>query len=63
MSLSTPHLLVVAAVMLVLFGRGRLSATMGEFGSGLRSFRKGLRDEPAQTLELTARTDADTLGR
>ena len=42
------HWVVVALVVLVLFGRGRISETMGDFGKGIRSFKKGLADEDAR---------------
>jgi sec-independent protein translocase protein TatA len=43
--LSPLHLIVVAIVVLVLFGRGKLSETMGDFGKGVREFKKGMKDE------------------
>jgi sec-independent protein translocase protein TatA len=39
------HWIIVAVVVLLLFGRGRISETMGDFGKGIRSFKKGLGDE------------------
>jgi sec-independent protein translocase protein TatA len=39
------HWIVVAIVILILFGRGKLSETMGDFGKGMREFRKGMKDE------------------
>ena len=37
---------IVLAIVLLLFGgRGKISALMGDFGSGLKSFKKGLKDE------------------
>lgn len=42
--LSLPHLVILALVVLVLFGRGRVSATMGDFGKGIREFRRGMSD-------------------
>jgi sec-independent protein translocase protein TatA len=39
------HWIIVALVVLVLFGRGKISETMGDFGKGVRSFRKGLGEE------------------
>ena len=39
------HWIIVAVVVLLLFGRGRISETMGDFGKGIRSFKKGLSDE------------------
>jgi len=44
-SFSLVHWLVVAVVVLVLFGRGKISETMGDFGKGIKSFRKGLTEE------------------
>ncbi len=44
-SFSLVHWIIVALVVLVLFGRGRISEMMGDFGKGIRSFRKGLTDE------------------
>ena len=43
------HWLVVLAVVLLLFGgRGKVSAIMGDFGKGLRNFKTGLKgDEDA----------------
>ena len=39
------HWIIVALVILVLFGRGKISETMGDFGRGIKSFRKGLAEE------------------
>ena len=43
--LSLPHLIVLALVVLVLFGRGRISDMMGDFGKGIKSFKEGMADE------------------
>lgn len=43
-SFSIWHWLVVLAIVLVLFGRGRVSDIMGEFGKGLKSFKDGIKD-------------------
>ena len=45
MGLSLPHLVVLALVVLVLFGRGRISEMMGDFGKGIKSFKEGMADE------------------
>lgn len=45
MGLSLPHLLIVALVVLVLFGRGRISEMMGDFGKGIKSFKQGMADD------------------
>jgi len=45
MGLSLPHLIILALVVLVLFGRGRISEMMGDFGKGIKSFKEGMADE------------------
>ncbi|WP_120717483.1 twin-arginine translocase TatA/TatE family subunit [Tsuneonella amylolytica] len=44
-SFSIWHWLIVLLVVLVLFGKGRVGDIMGEFGKGIKSFKKGLNDE------------------
>ncbi|MEZ5742890.1 MAG: twin-arginine translocase TatA/TatE family subunit [Sphingomonadaceae bacterium] len=39
------QLIIIALVILVLFGRGRISEMMGDFGKGIKSFKKGMADE------------------
>ena len=39
------QLLIVAALVLVLFGRGKISELMGDVGKGINSFKKGLKQE------------------
>ncbi|MBL4618159.1 MAG: twin-arginine translocase TatA/TatE family subunit [Robiginitomaculum sp.] len=46
MSPSIWQILIVAVVALVLFGgRGKISSIMGDVAKGIKSFRKGLKDE------------------
>lgn len=55
MSVGPFQIVIIALVLLVLFGRGRISDLMGDFGKGVTSFRKGLSDDQpmnaAPTLE------------
>ena len=44
------QILIVALVILVLFGRGRISEMMGDFGRGISSFKKG--DERGRQRQL-----------
>ncbi len=42
------HWLIVLVVVLVLFGgKGKISSLMGDFGKGLKSFKKGMAEDPA----------------
>lgn len=49
-NIGLPGLLLIAVVVLVLFGRGKISALMGEVGKGITAFKKGVNDG-AQELE------------
>lgn len=46
------QILIILAVALLLFGGGgKVSAIMGDFAKGIKSFRKGLQDEDEKSLE------------
>ena len=50
-SMSLMHWLVVLAIVLVLFGAGKLPRVMGDFAKGIKAFKSGMKeeDEPATT--------------
>jgi sec-independent protein translocase protein TatA len=58
-SLSIWHWIVVIAVVLLLFGRGKISDLMGDVAQGIKAFKKGMqdddktpaRDEPVKSLD------------
>jgi sec-independent protein translocase protein TatA len=54
MNIGIWQILIVALVVLVLFGRGRISEMMGDFGKGISSFKKGMTeaDEPAAKARI-----------
>ena len=43
-NIGLPGLLLIAVVVLVLFGKGKISSLMGEVGKGITSFKKGVAD-------------------
>lgn len=57
MSLGPWQLIIIALVILVLFGRGRISEMMGDFGKGIKSFKQGMNEDtdsakkPARQIE------------
>lgn len=68
---SLSHILVVALLALVLFGRGKVSELMGDLAKGIRSFKKSMaeddthapgkvesRPQPAKIAVATPSTDA-----
>ena len=62
-SLSIWHWIVVIAVVLLLFGRGKISDLMGDVAQGIKAFKKGMQDdektadkptEPVKTIDHSA---------
>ncbi|MDE4143098.1 MAG: twin-arginine translocase TatA/TatE family subunit [Pseudophaeobacter sp. bin_em_oilr2.035] len=56
-NIGLPGILLIAVVVLVLFGRGKISSLMGEVGKGITAFKKGVKDS-TEELEQDAATDA-----
>ena len=50
-SMSIWHWLLVIAVVLLLFGRGKISELMGDFARGIKSFKAGLKDDEQTAQE------------
>ena len=43
-NIGLPGLLLIAVVVLVMFGKGKVSSLMGEVGKGITAFKKGVTD-------------------
>jgi sec-independent protein translocase protein TatA len=49
-SMSIVHWMIVIGVVVLLFGRNKISDLMGDVAQGIKSFKKGMReDEPVAT--------------
>lgn len=44
-SIGLPELLIVALIVLLVFGVGRITKIAGELGSGINAFHKGLKGD------------------
>lgn len=53
-NIGLPGLLLIAVVVLVLFGRGKISSLMGEVGKGITSFKKGINEGEKEQLDAKA---------
>ncbi len=49
-SFSIWHWLIVLAVVLLLFGRGKIPELMGDVAKGIKNFKKGMADEESPTV-------------
>ena len=53
-NIGLPGLILIAIVVLVLFGRGKISSLMGEVGKGITAFKKGVDDGKKELDDATA---------
>ena len=53
-NIGLPGILLIAIVVLVLFGRGKISSLMGEVGRGITAFKKGVNDSTKELEEEAA---------
>ena len=49
-SFSLMHWMVVLAIILILFGAGKLPRVMGDFAKGIKAFKAGMREEDEEDL-------------
>tara|TARA_Y200000002_G_C22578407_1_gene619760 strand:+ start:822 stop:1007 length:186 start_codon:yes stop_codon:yes gene_type:complete len=45
MGISFWQILIVVALLVILFGRGKISELMGDVAKGVKSFKKGINDD------------------
>ncbi len=58
-NIGLPGIILIAVVVLVLFGRGKISGLMGEVGKGITSFKKGINEGKAELEAEAADLAAD----
>jgi len=57
------HWLIVLAVILLLFGRGKIPSLMGDMAKGIKAFKTGMKEEPEETpkqIDETAGTASNS---
>ena len=47
-------IIIVAVLIVLLFGRGKISSIMGDLAKGIKSFKKGMSDESDQSTKSTS---------
>ena len=73
-SMSIWHWIIVIAVILLLFGRGKISDLMGDVAQGIKAFKKGMseddtakvdsnKSEPVKTIDNQAGKTAEPESR
>ncbi|HAM48801.1 MAG TPA: twin-arginine translocase TatA/TatE family subunit, partial [Alphaproteobacteria bacterium] len=49
MGLSIWQIMIVVVLVVLLFGRGKISDLMGDVAKGIKSFRQGMSDQETET--------------
>jgi sec-independent protein translocase protein TatA len=58
-SVSIWHWIVVGIVIMLLFGRGKVSELMGDVAKGIKAFKKGMSEEEQQAQATATATAAE----
>jgi sec-independent protein translocase protein TatA len=59
MGLSFWHIIIVVIVVVLLFGRGKISDLMGDVAKGIKSFKKGMSDDQSSDIKDPKDKDKD----
>ena len=57
MSIGFWQIAIVVVLVVLLFGRGKISSLMGDVAKGIKSFKKGMSDNQDQTSSLSSTSE------
>jgi len=57
MGISFWQIIIVVALLVVLFGRGKISELMGDVAKGVKSFKKGMSDDDENQVSIDKSDD------
>ncbi len=60
MSIGFWQIAIVVVLVVLLFGRGKISALMGDVAKGIKSFKKGMSDNPDSISENPESSSKDS---
>ena len=60
MSIGFWQIAIVVVLVVLLFGRGKISSLMGDVAKGIKSFKKGMSDNPDSTSSTSSKTEETT---
>ncbi len=61
MGISIWQILIIAVIVVLLFGRGKISELMGDVAKGIKSFKKGMADDDDAGSEPAAKEVSKTI--
>ena len=57
MGISFWQIAIVVVLVVLLFGRGKISSLMGDVAKGIKSFKKGMKDPTTDQNDTTSTND------
>ncbi len=57
MSIGFWQIAIVVVLVVLLFGRGKISSLMGDVAKGIKSFKKGMKDPTTDQNDTTSTND------
>ena len=57
MSIGFWQIAIVVVLVVLLFGRGKISSLMGDVAKGIKSFKKGMSDNSDQTSSISSTSE------
>ena len=57
MSIGFWQIAIVVVLVVLLFGRGKISSLMGDVAKGIKSFKKGMKDPSQDQTDITSSQD------
>ncbi len=60
MSIGFWQIAIVVVLVVLLFGRGKISSLMGDVAKGIKSFKKGMKDPVQDQTESVTSEDSET---
>ena len=57
MGISFWQIAIVVVIVVLLFGRGKISSLMGDVAKGIKSFKKGMSDDASNNQEDNSKSD------
>ncbi len=52
-------IIIIAILVVILFGKGKISSIMGDLAKGIKSFKKGMSDDPTSGKD-TSESEKDS---
>ena len=52
-------IIIIAILVVILFGKGKISSIMGDLAKGIKSFKKGMSDDPSSGSD-TSEKDSES---